>query len=118
MSHPISELNEFQGLSSSPSSETSQSVLSIRQKFESNAEGTTNLKTDSVGCSGFHPMIRSSVIKPKSNIDKQHFNDSEKCDTYDINLVTKEQQSGTKLEPTPHAKTEETPIDEDNKEKD
>ena len=70
MSHRLSGLNKFQGLNNSPKSKTSSSVLSIREKFEFKAEGTTNLKTDSV-TRGFNPMTRSSVVKRESNIDKR-----------------------------------------------
>ena len=70
MSHQKSGLNEFQEFSNSSKSGTSSSVLSIREKFESKAEGSTSLKTDSV-TRGFNPMTIGSVTKPKSNIDKE-----------------------------------------------
>ena len=62
--------SEFQEFNNSTKSRTSSSVLSIKEKFESNAEGITSLKTDSV-TRGFNPMTRRSVTKPKSNIDTQ-----------------------------------------------
>ena len=63
-------MNEIQEFNDSTKSRISSSVLSIREKFESKAAGSTNLRTDSV-THGCDPMTRSSIVKSKSNIDDQ-----------------------------------------------
>ena len=62
--------NKFQGINYKAKSITSPSVLSIRQKFESNCKDNTSLESNSVA-RGSNPITRNISLKSKSSTDKQ-----------------------------------------------